>query len=73
MSIGRTNHLERIRHPDTKIVVKKPPRHLPQSFFKPEYLAGLQEFEKEDLDLSKRDIAVYDWGNFDPYDGVNPN
>ncbi|THU99860.1 hypothetical protein K435DRAFT_658109, partial [Dendrothele bispora CBS 962.96] len=62
--------MKRLRdHPSRKIVKRKPPKGLPRSFFKPEYLRQKEAFPHEiaALGLNKNDFEIRDWNGYDPY------
>ncbi|KAK7434707.1 hypothetical protein VKT23_020071 [Stygiomarasmius scandens] len=61
--------MKRIRNdPNRKVVKRQPPRGLPRSFFKPEYLQGKQRFPggMDALGVSKSDFQVFDWSRYNP-------
>ncbi|THU79656.1 hypothetical protein K435DRAFT_697323 [Dendrothele bispora CBS 962.96] len=61
--------MKRLRSdPNRKVVKRMPPKGLPRSFFKPEYLKEKERFphEIDSLRLSKKDFEIYEWRGYDP-------
>ncbi|KAJ3831961.1 hypothetical protein F5878DRAFT_500939, partial [Lentinula raphanica] len=57
----RAGHSRIIQLPVNEVTYRAPPTGLPMSVFRPEYLENLYPIDRQDLEISNRDIPVYNF------------